>query len=307
MGELKKNEFNFNYICVTAYRVLLLLKFLMVKSLTKQEIIKFLSEDEFVIQTINADTIRTMLNSLREVGCDFSRPTKTNGYKYKLIKNPFSLKLSESEIKIFNKFRKKIDSQRNINEILNLNSFIEKLCLIIDDENTIESLKSKGLLAGSNSDLIKQINICCKNKSRVIFKYLSHKRISDFEMITSFMRYEKDKLYVWGYSLKYNEFSYLRVDKIKSFEIKEKYTKENYKSLIIRYEMYDLNYELEPNEILVKKTDKSIIIDYKSESKFHSIQKFLEKGSDCKILEPSSFKEEFISVLQSIKEVYQDG
>ena len=125
-------------------------------------------------------------------------------------------------------------------------------------------------------------------------------------MIPFFIKCEKDKLYVWGYSTKYEEISYLRIDKIKSFEIKEKSTNNIYKNTIIRYEMYDLNYELEPNEICVGKTDKSIIIDYISENNFNSIQKFLEKGSDCKILEPATFKKEFISVLKSIKEVYQN-
>lgn len=307
MNEFKKTDFNFNYISTTAYRALLLLKFLMVKSLTRAEIIKCLENDEFIVQRINSDTIRSMLNSLKDVGCDISRPTKTNGFKYELIKNPFSLKLSEKEIKLLNKFRKKSGLKNDLDEILNMNSFIEKLCLIIDDENIIESLKSKGLLAGANTDLIKQINICCKNKSRVIFKYLSHKKITDFEMITSFIKYENDKLYVWGYSTKYKEVSYIRIDKIKSFSIVEKYTLNDYNKNVIRYEMFNLDYNLAPNEVLVSRTDKSLIIDYKSESRFHSIQKFLEKGYNCKILEPEDFKNEFISVLKSIKEVYING
>ena len=307
MNVFKKTDFNFNYISTTAYRALLLLKFLMVKSLTRAEIIKCLENDEFIVQRINSDTIRSMLNSLKDVGCDISRPTKTNGFKYELIKNPFSLKLSEKEIKLLNKFRKKSGLKNDLDEILNMNSFIEKLCLIIDDENIIDSLKSKGLLAGANTDLIKQINICCKNKSRVIFKYLSHKKITDFEMITSFIKYENDKLYVWGYSTKYKEVSYIRIDKIKSFSIVEKYTLNDYNKNVIRYEMFNLDYNLAPNEVLVSRTDKSLVIDYKSESRFHSIQKFLEKGYDCKILEPEDFKNEFISVLKSIKEVYING
>ena len=306
MKKIKKTDFNFNYICATAYRVLLLLKFLMVKGLTRKEIIECLEKDEFIVHKVNSEIIRTTLNSLKDVGCEISRPCKKNGFEYRLIKNPFSLKLSEAEIKLLNKFRKKSAIKNDLNEILNINSFIEKICLIIDDEDTIESLKSKGLLADADTDLIKQINICCKNKSLVVFKYLSHKKITDFEMVTSFLKYEKNKLYVWGYSTKYNEVSYIRVDKIKSFSVKEKFSQRDYEKSIIRYEMFDLNYELEPNEILVSKTDKSMIINYNAESKFHSIQKFLEKGSNCKILEPDSFKKEFISVLKSIKEVYSN-
>ena len=85
MNVFKKTDFNFNYISTTAYRALLLLKFLMVKSLTRAEIIKCLENDEFIVQRINSDTIRSMLNSLKDVGCDISRPTKTNGFKYEFF------------------------------------------------------------------------------------------------------------------------------------------------------------------------------------------------------------------------------
>lgn len=306
MNKLKKTDFNFNYICATAYRILLLLKFLMIKGLTRQEIIKLLSEDEFVIQEINSEMIRSMINSLKSVGCEIPRPAKSNNREYRLTKNPFSLSLSNDEVKLINKFRKKTFLKNDWKEILNINSFIDKLCLVIDDEQTKENLINNKLLADVNYSLIKRISICCKNKSRVVFKYLSNKKITDFEMITSFIKYEKDKMYVWGFSTKYNDFSYIRLDKIRALEVKEKNSTEIYSKSVIRYEMFDMDYELDENEILVKKTDNSRIIDYKYESEFYSIQKFLEKGDSCKIISPDSFKNEFISVLKSIKGVYED-
>lgn len=306
MNKLKKTDFNFNYICATAYRVLLLLKFLTIRGLTKQEITKLLAADEFVIQKINSETIRSMINSLKSVGCEISRPAKSNNYEYRIIKNPFLLSLSDNEIKLINKFRKKTLSKNDWKDIININSFIDKLCLVIDDKEIKEKLKNNKLLAEVDYSLIKRISICCKNKSRVIFKYLSHRKISDFEMITSFIKYEKNKMYVWGFSTKYNDFSYIRLDKIRSLEVKEKFSQKIYNKSVIRYEMFDKDYELEENEILVKTTDTSMIIDYKYESEFHSIQKFLEKGDTCRIIAPDLFKNKFISVLKSIKGVYKD-
>ena len=306
MNSLKKTDFNFNYICATAYRTLLLLKYLLIKNLTRQEIIEIFDKDEFVPQRITSENIRLMLNSLKEVGCEIPRPSKNGRYEYKIVKNPFSLSLSNDEIKLINKFTKKPFSKNDWQGILDTNSFIDKICLITDDEKTKEILKNNKLLSNIDLNLIKEIDECCKNKSTVIFKYISNRKVSDFEMITSFIKYEKNNLYVWGYSTKYKEFSYLRFDKIKSLQVKEKYSKKAFNNYVIRYEMYDLNYELNEDEVLVQKTDNLLVIDYNLQNKFYVIQKFLEMGVDCKIISPKEFKEEFVASVKSIKEVYSD-
>ncbi|MBQ7450262.1 WYL domain-containing protein [bacterium] len=307
MNELKKTDFNFNYICLTAYRALLLLKFLSVRNLTRQNIIDLFKKDEFIYNEITEEVIRSMINTLKNVGCEITRPAHGNNYEYRLIKTPFSLSLNPQEIKLINKFRKKTILKNGWQNIINTNLLIDKICLAINDEEIKDNLKSNGLLTGERINLIKRINECCKNNSTVIFKYVSNKKINDFEMITSFIKYEKGKLYVWGYSQKYKDFSYLRIDKIKDFEIKEISSTKIYGCQIIRFEMYDSSYEIKENEVLVENKGNVRIIDYRSKSDFHSIQKFLEMGSDCKIISPLSFKNEFISVLKSIKEVYSNG
>ena len=307
MNSLKKLDFNVKQICLTAYRALLLLKHLMVKSLNEEEILNIFINDDFIHQSISADNLRSIIDSFKELGCIIKKTGSKNNHKYELIKNPFGLNLTKNEIRLLNRFRKSHVGRADLDMDLNINSFINKFCLLIEDEKVVENLKGNNSLIEIDVDLIKQLKEYCKNKASLLIEYISGKNISEFLMIASYLKYEKDRLYIWGYSPKYDDYSYLRVDKIRKInvinEIKEPLAKEE----VIRYKMYDLNYFLEENEFLVKKTDNAAIIDYRVENKFQAIQKFLELGLDCEIISPESFKREFIDILKSIKEVYENG
>ena len=169
-----------------------------------------------------------------------------------------------------------------------------------------ENLKNYNILTDINPDFIKKLKECCNNKSIVILEYVSGKRLTKFEMETAFLKYEKNRLYIWGYSNKYNDFSYLRVDKIKSFEIIDKMPQKSHETGTIRYKMFNREYSLEKTETLVEKNENELIIDYKIENKFRAVQKFLELGSECKIISLESFKQEFILTLKEIRGGYEN-
>ena len=306
MNKVRKVDFNVKYICLTAYKALLLLKHLITRPLNKELIFNIFDNDDFVSQPVSSENLRVMINSLKELGCEISRPNPKNNFYYELLKNPFSMNLTKEEINLLGKFRKKIIGQNDYKDVLNTNSLFDKLCLAIDDEQTKEKFKNLKLLNDVSANLIEKVQQCCENKNTVIFEYISGKKLSEFEMITSFLKYERDRLYVWGYSQKYKDFSYLRMDKIKSLRILDKSAEKIYNNYTIRYEVYNKNYHLEKNEELMEEKDNSLIIDYKTENKFRAIQKFLEMGNECKIISPDYFKNEFISTVKSINEVYND-
>lgn len=307
MNSLKKLDFNVKQICLTAYRALLLLKHLMVKSLNEKEILDIFINDDFIHQSISVDNLRSIINSFKELGCIIQKTGSKNNRMYELVKNPFSLNLTINEIKLLNRFRKSNIGRIDLDADLNINSFINKLCLLIEDEKIIENLKSNNSLIEIDVDLIYQLKEYCKNKESLLIEYISGKNISEFLMVASYLKYEKDRLYIWGYSPKYDDFSYLRVDKIRKIKVMDKIKETSVKDEFIRYKIFDLSYFLAENEFLVEKESNEIIIDYKIENKFQAIQKFLELGCDCEIISPESFKKEFIDTLKSIKEVYKNG
>ena len=306
MNRLTKADFNYKYICLTAYRTLLLLKYLMAGALDKQKIVQLFDDDAFVLNGITSENIRVMINSLKEVGCKISRPNNKNNFQYILTENPFYLDFTNDEIKLLNKFRKKFLGNKDLNYILNTNSLFEKICLLISNESTKENIRNHNLLPDVDRGLIINLQNLCRNKDKVVFNYLSGRKLSEFEMIASFLKYERDRLYIWGYSTKYNDYSYLRADKIKSFRILEKQSQEIVNDYVIRYEIYNKSYLPESNETIVESNNNFLLIDYKAENKFRAIQKFLELGNEGKIISPEEFKQEFIETVKSVKEIYKN-
>lgn len=303
----EKKKICIKSICSTAYKTLLLLKYFLVMPLTKEQIRQLFLSDKIVSQEISDEILRNALNSLKVLGCDFSRPKKSNGYKYELIKNPFSLKLSKSEADLLNKFRKNPFMVNNWQNILATNALINKIALSIDEKDIIENLKNHSQLNNIDENLIKELHKYCVNGNEITLTYMSGKNIAEFELVASFLKYERGRLYIWGYSPKYDDFSYLRVDKIKSVKVVNiSKGDRKIKHLTIRYKNFNKNHVLADNEVLVEKTDDALIIDYQAENKFYTIQKFLEMGCDCEILSPALFRKEFIDTLKAIKEVYDD-
>ena len=308
MKNLERVIFNVKLICHSAYKGLFLLKYLLVKPLSKEEIFEVFKSDDLAPQDISTENIRVILNTLKGFGCKISKPLSKNDNKYELLEHPFCIKLNKKEIKLINKFRKNPACKNTLDYALGLNSFVNTMCLMIQDNETKEALQNRNLLPEINISLINRLKQCCENKSTVLLTYLSGKKLSELKMETSFLKYEKDRLYVWGYIYKYNEIAYLRADKIKDIKIISNTQKPKEDLGTIRFKVFYPNYIVnEEVEKIVEEKENEITIDYKIENKFKAIQKFLEMGDNCKIISPESFKKEFIQIVKKIKEGYKNG
>ena len=80
--------------------------------------------------SLSKDTIRVAINTLKNAGCNISRPTKANDYRYELISHPFTLSLSENELNIFLRLRNKMINEMDWQEVFELNALYEKIISI---------------------------------------------------------------------------------------------------------------------------------------------------------------------------------
>ena len=85
------------WISLTGYRTLFVLRLLLEKSRTIDELVEILSHNELASKSISKDTIRLTINTLKNAGCNIKRPCKTNGYKYEILSHPFTLYISKEE------------------------------------------------------------------------------------------------------------------------------------------------------------------------------------------------------------------
>ncbi len=307
MENLQQIDFIKKPVCLTAYKTFLLLKFLLRSPLEISKIIELFEKDPFIEDPLSIPNLRYLVKSLREIGCKIHKPILINNKKYILGENPFLITLDEDEIKLICKFKKNPYEKNDWKTILYTNSFINKICLIFNNKKDIHKLKNTDLLSTIDPKLIFDIEEFCKKRSTVVFKYHSGIRLCNMELVVSFLKYEKDKLYVWGYNPHFDDFSYLRVDKIRSYKVYKEYSPKILNGKVVRYKMFNKNYILNDNEVLIEDQPDGLIIDYKIGNNFHAIQKFLELGPNCKILSPESFKEDFLETLKLTKMRYSDA
>lgn len=304
MNNLQQIEFYSKNICSSAYKILLFLKILICSPSKTEEIIDIFNNDNLVDVNITKESINIFKRVLQKIGCKIHKPIVLNNKPYFIENCPFLINLSNDEISLINKFRKNPYEKNDWKSILYTNSFINKLCLVVNNKRVIEKLKNNNSLSSINTQMILELNECCKKRSYLIFKYKSGIRICNIELIASFLKYERNKLYLWGFSPVFDDFIYLRMDKILSYKVYEEFSPNIQNGSVVRYIMYNKNYILEEKESLVEETPEGFIIDYKISNDFHATQKFLELGCDCKILSPESFKKNFIETLKNIKTEY---
>ncbi len=70
-----------NWISLTAYRTLFVLKLLIEKPRTLDELVKELKSNKITEKSISKDTVRITINTLKTSGCVFKRTTKANNDK----------------------------------------------------------------------------------------------------------------------------------------------------------------------------------------------------------------------------------
>ena len=105
-----RESFNKFWISTTGYRTFLVLQSLMQKSRTIDELVEIIQKNPYANKAVSKDTIRLDIVTLKKAGCEISRPSKANNYKYELLKHPFILNLSEEEIQILIDLREKLAS-----------------------------------------------------------------------------------------------------------------------------------------------------------------------------------------------------
>jgi predicted DNA-binding transcriptional regulator YafY len=136
------------------------------------------------------------------------------------------------------------------------------------------------------------------------------------EFIPNYISLENKKLYLWGYNKKYNNHSYLRIDRIRKINLIDFFSQEKTQipaccgGIIVKYRLKGLSallYIDNPNEIIIEKNQEpeySITIKETVNNKFNFFQKVLSYGTDCKILSPKEIQIDFLNTLKKIKSEY---
>ena len=299
------------WISITGYRTLLILKSLMVRSYTIDELVEILKNDSITNKAVSKDTVRIAINTLKSVGCEILRPNKANNYKYQLIKHPFSLKISDKELKTFTMLRDKIAEEIKYDDVFTLNDLYEELISLTLNEEQIDYVNNTQPLKKINKKILKDITNQQIIGKKVQIKYLSPNfGEEDIEVIPQKITYESGKIYLRCYIFKYETNSLLNVErilKINSIDMFNIYNKNS--SYKVVYELLGNSkniFKIQKNEEIISRNTNSIKIEALVDNEFLFIQRLLLFGTDFKIISPDFFREKLIDKIKLIQKGYKE-
>ena len=126
---LKTKKVTYNLMSFTGFKSMLLLSYLLEAPHSYEEIKKYFMENEFIHESISIDTLRVYINSLERLGCEIVRGKKAEGSKYRLVKHPFELRITDEQAKSLIKVFKSLTKSIEVEDLLAMTKFFEKISI----------------------------------------------------------------------------------------------------------------------------------------------------------------------------------
>ena len=298
------------WISLTGYRILIILKALMEKSRTIDELVEIIEKNKIIKRVTSKDTLRIDLNTLKRAGCKISRPSKANDYKYELLSHPFTFKLSDKELKVLIRLRDKLTQEMEWQDVLILNELYSKIASITFNEELINEIENTKPLINVNPNILEELSspIIIGKKVQIIYNSPKFGE-EELDIVPQKITFENGKLYLWCYSYKYQKNSLLNIERIAKINfIDITKTIETTASYDVTYTVMGNSlktFELKEFEEIIEKTKDSITVLAHVENEFYFIQRLLLFGKDFRIISPDFFKEKLINKIKLMQKGYR--
>ena len=307
---METNTVTHNLMSFSGFKAMLIFSMLVKSPKTYDEIKNEIENNEYLKETVSTDTIRIYMNSLKQAGCQIKRINEGRIVKYYIDSHPFTLKISDSQVKSIIKVYKAISKSIEISDFLELHAFFDKISPYISNEDLKLKLKKLSPIGNIDYDLISDLMKYTKNNTEITILYNaknSGKR-KEIDIITDKMSIINGKLYLTGYNSEYKNYSdFLVSNIIKIVSVNIHSPKLESPEYIIRYEyLKDDNTVFEPNdeETITEETENHVIVEIKSRNKFAIMQRILSHSNKCRVLSPENYRQEIIAILKNMKEGY---
>ncbi|MGN0032042.1 MAG: hypothetical protein ACI37Q_08820 [Candidatus Gastranaerophilaceae bacterium] len=276
-----------------------------------QDLQEIFYNHKYLKENISVDTLRIYLNSLREIGCDIKRITENNVTKYYISEHPFRLKITEKQVKSIVKVYKAISKSIDINDLMAIQKFFDKISQSITNTDLKEKLNSISPFNNIKPEIFEELKFHAENNNEITIYYNSlNSGKKDITILVDKFSISNGKLYICGFNSEYKNYSNFlvsRIQKIVSVNLEKK--KLEIPDIVAGYE-YKKDTNIKPdllkNEKIISEDDNKYIIEITSKNKFEIIQRIMSHTNKCKLLYPENIKEEIIMSLKKMKEGYID-
>lgn len=307
---IKNQKVTYNLMSFTGFKALLIFSLLADGPKSYEDINQYLFNHPYLREKISIDTLRVYINSLKRLGCEVKRIRGEDKIsRYVITKHPFELKLTQDQIQSIIKVYKSIVKSMDIKEIISMAHFFEKIGAYIKNQEFVAEIKKISMLNDVDIKLLEDLVECCDKKEQIVILYNSpNSGKKNVELIADKIETSNGKIYLYGTGFEYMQYgSFLvsRIIKINEIKLHSNIPKD-IKSLKIIYELNcdEQKVKLLTNEKIINSTNNKTIVEMDTSNEFLAKQRLLEYGPLCKILEPESFKKDFINLLKDMKAGY---
>ncbi len=301
-----------NNASLTGYKIFKILKLLKTDACSDADINMEFLKDKLLKKAVSKDTICLYINTLRKIGCDISRPTKTNSYKYVLKYNPFDFTIKDSEHDTLCTIMSSLIRTNDWKFILEVNDAFNELKKQSQGKN-FDFLGIISDIANIDKKIILELQKYCSKKRIISVDYSSPSSLTlkKITLIPDEMFIENEKFYLWGYNFEKKEMQYIRIDRIKS--IKSVSIKESkipaFKTPIATFKIKNelcKTFIPESHQKILSRNENELLIQEPITNKFKFIQKILSYGENCLLLSPKTVVEEVKLMLEFMERTYEN-
>lgn len=295
-----------NQVSLTGLRGIVLLGLLIEAPRSLKEIREIFTDLNIFEPEHSDDILRIDINTLKASGCEITKANAKTGFKYRLLKHPFSLNILKDEIHVIKKAYKKIKDSSNIE----YDELFKKLAEYIDDSEAKETLRGLSVLKTFDTEFIQDlIEDCRQNRTlRLSYRTPQAKDDSQKEVCAHRIVFQNDKIYLYGFDLIRKKSVVLNIKRIGailarfsgSSKVEIEYT-------TVKFFLKNFGVTgIEENEVILENRDDGYIIEGRYYNDFLAAQRILSFGANCTVLEPQEFREKIIQKLINMRNVYNE-
>lgn len=294
-----------NQVSLTGLRGIVLLGLLIEAPRSLKEIREIFTELNIFEPEHSDDILRIDINTLKASGCEITKANAKTGFKYRLLKHPFSLNILKDEINVIKKAYKKIKDSSNIELILKYDELFKKLAEYIDDSEAKETLRGLSVLKTFDTEFIQElIEDCRQNRTlRLSYRTPQAKDDSQKEVCAHRIVFQNDKIYLYGFDLIRKKSVVLNIKRIGA--ILARFSGSKYTTVKFFLKNFGVT-GIEENEVILENRDDGYIIEGRYYNDFLAAQRILSFGANCTVLEPQEFREKIIQKLINMRNVYNE-
>ena len=293
----------------SSYRILLLLKLISQKKLSKNEIIEEFKKNNIKIAKT---TINNYIEKLQDNDIPIKITKNKNINLYSLDKKDYVF-IDDIEVDVAQDVKKLVLLEKNQDIIRSLMKVFYKFALFVDDKDTQLKFLNFGYYSKINWSLVNQLIEHCKNKNIITVDYIMPNGENKYITIhadTLKIGDWSQRLYLSGIFQGDNKLSQLPVDKI--FMVK-KIVKENIRidieTNVLTYKVSLDSFKkigLDKKEILADEKDSIVTIRRPLDDTFFTVQRLMYFCPDLYYISDEKTRNIIKEKLYTLKEMYSD-